>query len=79
MKGTSGTDCFRHSRDCGQEALSIVPIGIMSITNINLTASAHGSTRNAHQEPKPMPILDRINKQHSPGLWPWKPGGVWKD
>lgn len=36
-----------------------------------VTANAHGFTRNAHQEPKPIPILDRRTKKLNSGLRPW--------
>lgn len=74
-KGIPGTDWFRPGRGCGQEILSSVPcpmaVRIRDITNVYVTANAHGFTRNAHQEPKPMPILDRRTKKLNSGLWPW--------
>lgn len=75
IKRSPGTDWFRPGRGCGQETLSIAPcpvaIRMRDITNVNVTANAHGSTRNAHQEPKPMPVLDRRTKRLNSGSRPW--------
>lgn len=42
-----------------------------NVINVNVIANAHGFTRNVHQEPKPMPILERRIEKHNSGLWPW--------
>lgn len=75
IKGIPVTEWFRPGRGCGQETLSSVPcplaVRIRNITNVYVTANAHGFTRNAHQEPKPIPILDRRTKKLNSGLRPW--------